>query len=168
MARRLPKNINLQGDIRKRIEEVWDMYDSVLWVTMVTLFERMDLGTVVDGRMQLSLAGETLSRYLTHLHMYYPMLVVPSFVILPNHFHAIVMVRADFPGCFDSDCFQNSCDRVLDALSINIPVVERSGIYKVVNINTYQVREVRKWEINDLCTITETNVSKWHEDIYSR
>jgi len=62
------------------------------FVTICTFQRVHRFGTVLDGRMQLSALGELVDSELANLPTYWDSVVLDSFVIMPNHLHAIIVL----------------------------------------------------------------------------
>jgi putative transposase len=74
----------------------WD-YSSRGWyfVTICTQNRACIFGDVVAGEVQLSAVGRIAKSELQELHLHYENVQVESFVVMPNHAHAIVMIDGD-------------------------------------------------------------------------
>jgi REP element-mobilizing transposase RayT len=73
------------------------------FVTICTQDRLPLLGSVTDGRMHLSPAGEMVARVWSTLGQYYAGVSLDSFTVMPNHLHGIIVLseppqRGEEPG----------------------------------------------------------------------
>ncbi|GAM10690.1 putative protein [Geobacter sp. OR-1] len=62
------------------------------------------LGGIRDGEMSLNAAGQMVAAMWRELHNKFPTIELDTFVIMPNHFHGIIVfVGAPLCGCPDLD-----------------------------------------------------------------
>lgn len=62
------------------------------FVTVCTKDKEHFFGTIYDEKMHLSQIGKELNAQLTKISSHYNDVEIPLFVIMPNHFHAIIHV----------------------------------------------------------------------------
>ncbi|MEP6755684.1 MAG: hypothetical protein ABJA67_09300 [Chthonomonadales bacterium] len=62
------------------------------FVTMVAQNRREIFGEIVDSEMRLNAAGQMLERWWKKLSEKYANLHMLEFVVMPNHFHGIIMI----------------------------------------------------------------------------
>jgi REP element-mobilizing transposase RayT len=71
----------------------WHHYGGgAYFVTVCTKNHGHYLGNIFDGVMHLSKIGECLSANLQHIADHYPYTDIPLFIVMPNHWHAIVFI----------------------------------------------------------------------------
>jgi putative transposase len=98
------KSARLQG---------WD-YRSPGWyfVTICTEDHRHIFGDVSDGQVRLSPSGEIADSELRNLSSHYLNISLDTFVVMPNHIHAIIVIEGQhrhFPNPIRSEpCSRNS------------------------------------------------------------
>lgn len=68
------------------------------FVTIVTQGRACLLGDVVNGEMHLSDAGRMIERWWLELNRKFPAVDTDIFVIMPNHFHGIVVISDTIVG----------------------------------------------------------------------
>lgn len=74
------------------------------FVTICTQGRECLFGEVVDGEMRLNEAGQMVHRIWNDLFVKYPDIEIDEFVVMPNHFHGIIiivgapLVGAHFPN----------------------------------------------------------------------
>ena len=75
------------------------------FVTICTKERNTYLGKINDHQMYLSEIGEYADEQFRNVSMYYPFAAIPSYVIMPDHIHAIVIIddraRNDSEPCID-------------------------------------------------------------------
>lgn len=72
------------------------------FITIVTQDRACLFGEVVDGEMQLNLAGRMVQRVWEEMPVFYPGVETDAFVVMPNHIHGIVvLVEAGPCACPD-------------------------------------------------------------------
>jgi REP element-mobilizing transposase RayT len=62
------------------------------YVTSVTQNRLCLFGDVVNGEMELNDAGRTVERWWLELNNKYPTVETDEYVVMPNHFHGIVVI----------------------------------------------------------------------------
>ncbi|GHT67515.1 hypothetical protein AGMMS50239_30830 [Bacteroidia bacterium] len=65
------------------------------FVTVCTKQREHFFGEIKDGQMQLSSIGEYLFENLQNVAQHYPYAEIPLFVVMPNHWHAIIFIDDD-------------------------------------------------------------------------
>ncbi len=69
-------------------------WTGVYFVTICTHLRRYILGEVADSQMSLNEAGRLAEQSLLGLQSRFPSLRIDSHVIMPNHAHALLEIRA--------------------------------------------------------------------------
>ncbi len=74
------------------------------FITIVTNKRRCMFGSIIDDKMKLSDAGKMIDRVCQELMQFIPNVIMEPYVIMPNHFHAIILlnmanVGATLCGC---------------------------------------------------------------------
>ena len=71
------------------------------FVTVVTKNRECLFGEVIEGETRLNNAGQVIERWWVELNHKFSMVETKEFVVMPNHFHGIVVipVGADLPAC---------------------------------------------------------------------
>ncbi len=67
------------------------------FVTICTQKKEYLFGTIKDGKIVLNDAGEIVNEFCTKTESHFTNTIFDAFVIMPNHFHAIITVGAGFP-----------------------------------------------------------------------
>jgi REP element-mobilizing transposase RayT len=74
----------------------WHDYNGgAYFITVCTTNREHYLGKIRDEQMDLSNTGKYLSENLQRITTHYPYAEIPLFVVMPNHWHAIVFIDAN-------------------------------------------------------------------------
>ncbi len=89
----LPKRKNLRAEFH-------DYSGGIYFITICTRDKRHYFGEIIDGEMKQTVIGRYAVRCLKELHTHYTYVIVPQYVVMPNHVHALIVIRerADAPG----------------------------------------------------------------------
>jgi len=68
------------------------------FVTICTQNRECLFGEVVDGEMRLNDAGRMVEKWWAELNNKFPNIETDENIVMPNHFHGIVVIAADRPG----------------------------------------------------------------------
>jgi putative transposase len=68
------------------------------FVTLCTSGRQCIFGSIVEGMRQLSPLGSSVQDCWNDLHQHFPDIDFEIFVVMPNHFHGIVVVTKDLVG----------------------------------------------------------------------
>jgi len=68
------------------------------YVTVVTQGRECLFGEVVDGEMRLNDAGRMVERWWAELGNKYPHVIPDAHIVMPNHFHGIVIITDQHVG----------------------------------------------------------------------
>ena len=71
-----------------------DYNGGMYFVTVCTHDKCHYFGKIDDGKMFLSKTGKALDEALRGCHEHFPDVEIPLFVVMPNHFHAIICVSS--------------------------------------------------------------------------
>lgn len=150
------------------------------FVTICTKDKEHYLGKIVDYKMDLSDIGKYANTQFENITEHYPYAEIPLWVIMPNHIHAIVIIRDNndvTPCC--RDVARNISTAVNEQMSSISPkrntlsVVIRgvkSAITKFANEHSiifawqslYYDRIIRdSAEMNSIAEYIENNVAEW-------
>lgn len=101
---------------------LWHSYDGgAYFVTVCTKNRRHFCGRIRENTMELSGIGQAIHDNLKNVHVHYPYAEIPLFVVMPNHFHAIVFIDGNdeiiyTPHCRDVACNVSDDSNVSDDL----------------------------------------------------
>lgn len=131
---------------------------------MHTRFELHEFGDVIDGEMVYSPSGEALKEFLENIYMYSAELVIPSFVVMPNHFHAMIMVRTT-GHVID---IEKECDRLIS---------DFIGSFRTMTLRSQNAEHPLRWimqvsrlfrlypsQIDSVCDMHMKEIAEWHND----
>ena len=119
---------------------VWhDYLGGAYFVTICTKDREFYLGNIKDGEMLLSEIGRYADEQLRDVSLYYPYAEIPSYVVMPNHIHAIVIINDRHDACRDAiHRVSDSIHRVSELDNQEEPAKNRGGITKTDNPMLYQ------------------------------
>ena len=81
---------------------VWHEYDAGVYFVTICTAERVHcFGEIIDGTMELSNIGRIAEECFLQMTVHYPYTSILSFVIMPNHIHAIIFID----GCYENDAY---------------------------------------------------------------
>lgn len=83
----LPKRKNLRAEFH-------DYSGGIYFITICTCDKRHYFGEIIDGEMKRTILGEILERNITDISTHFKDVEIPLFVVMPNHFHAIVCINS--------------------------------------------------------------------------
>lgn len=95
-----PNVLNLPR--RKNIRAEFHNYSGgEYFITICTRDKEHYFGRIKDGKMFFSEMGRYAYEAMSTLSTHYSYVEVPLFVVMPNHVHAVIVIRerADAPGC---------------------------------------------------------------------
>lgn len=76
---------------RKYPRARWHDYDcGIYFVTVCTHERAMSLGVISGTTIELTAIGHFLHTAIKDVPLHYPDIFVDKFVVMPNHFHAII------------------------------------------------------------------------------
>lgn len=138
----------------------WNNFSGVFWVTMLTVLERQDFGEIVDGVMKYSTSGLVLKRMLENLHLYYPSMAVPAFVVFPDGFEAIVMIRKSSMITSDEDVLSRLAG-IAKAFKRLSHRSKRSPVPVDINVWISRSRQINRNDVKMVFDIYENRISQW-------
>lgn len=83
---------------RKHSRAQWyDYNEGVYFITVCTKGREFYLGNVVDMEMKFSDTGAMLDSNIAGISQHHSDVIISQWVVMPNHFHAIVEITPDIP-----------------------------------------------------------------------
>lgn len=153
---------------RKNIRaEFHDYSGGKYFVTICTRDKEHYFGKIADGEMILSSLGRHAYDAMATLHTHYSYVEVPLFVIMPNHVHAIIIIRemADAPGCIPTS--RTALGVVIGGYKQNVTrFARRNGIDFgwQLRYHDHIVRGIR--DGNNIANYIENNIALWTADCF--
>lgn len=165
-----------------------DYNDGVFFVTGVTLGRRHFFGVIYDEIMHCSDIGKILECELSNPNIHHSHIEIPQFVVMPNHFHAIVIVKSDegknLPESRDDRCLQGYKEAINagNCNSSTVPLLGRylgsmkSAVARMARLHNpifgwqgrFHDHAIRNTaEANMINEYIETNVVKWDIDCFN-
>ena len=84
---RLPQHKNLRADFH-------NYSGGDYFVTICTFGREQSFGTISEGRMHFTALGQFADESLKGLPTHYSYVAIPLYIVMPNHVHAIISIRA--------------------------------------------------------------------------
>ena len=109
-----------------------DYLGGAYFVTICTKCREFFLGKIEDEQMHLSEIGKYAEEQFQDVSSNYPYAEIPSFVVMPNHIHAIVIINDRDDTCRDA------IHRVSETNEQETPTKNRGGITKTDNPMLYK------------------------------
>ena len=79
---------------RKSPRAKWIEYnEGMFFITICTHHKKHYFGEIIDEEMHFSKIGKTLNDELENTSLHHPHIEVPIFVVMPNHFHSIAIIK---------------------------------------------------------------------------
>ena len=79
-----------------------DYMGGAYFVTICTKDREFYFGEIKNDEMHLSEIGTYANEQFRDVSSNYPYAVIPSYVIMPNHIHAIVIIDEHYDACRDA------------------------------------------------------------------
>lgn len=136
------------------------------FVTICTQDRRRILSNILVGEglappvCRLTDIGRVVENEILSIPIRYPNIKIGKYVIMPNHIHMIVEIRADAGGASPSPTLQDAV-RVIKSLS-----TRKSGMKKLWQRSYHEhvIRNERDYE--EIWTYIDDNPAKWTLDRY--
>ena len=149
--------------------------DGIYFVTSCTAEKKHYFGYVADGVMHLNDVGKYLDKILSELNNHCNYADVPLWVVMPNHFHAIIVIRPVGAGharlgC--GDCGPNWKRYGLPTVMASI----KSAVSKYAHSTGKQFGWQRSYydhiirntlKANEIDNYIRTNPQRWDKDCYN-
>lgn len=162
------------------------------FVTACTKAKKHYFGKIYDNEMHLSALGLRLDESIQSVAQHYPDIEIPLYVIMPNHFHAIIVIsgtnakvnehhnygklnplaRSTVATCGDPTLTTHHANR----LGLVVGAI-KSAVTRFAKLNNiefgwqsrYHDHIIRGKEDGDnIAKYIENNVVKWNEDCFNR
>ncbi|MDY0347392.1 MAG: hypothetical protein RBR13_01040 [Tenuifilaceae bacterium] len=169
----------------------WHEYNGGLYfVTVCTAAMKHYFGKIENGKMEYSVVGQYLDNSIEQTHTHYNDAEIPLFVVMPNHFHAIIAVSPAVQTSHGASQTQTNtapCKDVACRVSIDDmkKIADQCGrlSYIVGGIKSATTKFARKHDIefawqarfhdriirnqneyNRIAQYIENNIAKWESD----
>lgn len=164
--------------------------EGAYFVTIVTQGRECLFGKIIDGEMILNEAGQMVVKWWNELSNKFPDVIAGAFVIMPNHFHGIIIIEktagADLRVCPDRESISEHKGEHVGSPRRDVPLSQIMQWFKTMTTNEY-IRGVKQlgwhpfvgklWQRNyyehivrnekSLQRITDyifANPSRWYKD----
>ena len=98
----------------------WHEYDGgAYYVTICTDKKIHYFGEIADGKMKMTVIGQYTHENLHNITAHYPYAEIPSFVVMPNHVHAIIFIDNNKIGAAQNAnqcCSRDAINRVSNGM----------------------------------------------------
>ncbi len=131
------------------------------FVTLITHQREHLFGEIVDGEVRLSDAGTIARASWTDLPVHYPYVVLDAYVVMPNHVHGILELKASAENGYGLPeivrGFKTYSARRVNLMreTAGFPVWQRSFHDRIIR-NDAELNAIRQYILN--------NPAKWAED----
>ncbi len=152
------------------------------FVTICTKNRECYFGHISNGEMGYSDLGQSSINCLEQIPAHFPHVEIPTFIVMPNHIHAIIIINALDPNMVETQNFaslHNETKQKFGPQSKNLASVVRGfkiGVTKYANdhdisfawqprFHDHIIRNVH--EMNHIADYINTNVIRWKKDCYN-
>ncbi len=168
---------------RKYPRASWHDYSGgTYFVTVCTKEQRCTLGSVQNRRMIRSCIGEFLDFNLLNIGIHQPDVQIPVHTVMPNHFHALIIIDGCLPNntlsqfAYSSDSQRKFIGKgdVRDSLGVVVGGI-KSAVTRFARKQgldfgwqpRYYDHIVRTWsEYDNISNYILTNVETWESDCF--
>lgn len=172
---------------RKYPRAHWHNYcDGTYFVTVCTRSRAHYFGCISNGEIAYTVTGKYLCRAIEEISEHYPYAVIRCFIVMPNHFHAIISIAGsrhaaaltENTGCLrpprhpdDGDNFDGRnhfnalLSRVIGGVKSAVTRYARSRNIEFgwqLNFHDHKIRNQR--EYNLIAEYIDKNVETWAKD----
>ena len=148
------------------------------FITVCTHDKVHYFGEIHDGEMHLSAIGRFVENELVNVKIHHPHVEVPLFVVMPNHWHAIVCIGSPEDAARSVPTLEQRIESQLKdkgrtLLSAFVGSV-KSSTTRFANLNgidfrwqeRYHDHVIRGYELNMIAEYIEHNVGRWDSDCF--
>jgi REP element-mobilizing transposase RayT len=168
---------------------VWQDYNGgAYFITVCAKNLEHLFGEIIDGQMQLTSIGQYLTEIIQNTSEHYPYCDIPLFIVMPNHWHAIVMIDTTHRdgACTVSTNGERWRNTVVDEKMQQISIHKKSlavaiggtksAVAKFANENglefgwqtRFHDRIIRDQKMmNTIADYIENNVARWDTDCFN-
>ena len=137
--------------------------EGAYFVTICTHQRRHLFGSITDGNMCLSAAGDIAAACWRSIPQHYPAVELDAFVIMPNHVHGILFLHGD------SGAFKTILGRVINAYKGAVTARIRStqsddGLVWQGRYHDHIIRDPES--LSRIQQYVEKNPLLWSEDVF--
>jgi len=157
--------------------------DGIYFITLCAKDRQRLFGSIVNGEMLLSEAGKQIQETWMHISNLYTNISLDEFIIMPNHFHAILILlgagayKIEYQqnqGVFENEAYQELAPRICSLADImrdfksytshvyyldTNHILWQRGYYEHIIRSDIELDHVRKY-IKD-------NIINWEHDDYN-
>ena len=169
---------------RKSPRASWIEYNGgTYFITICTHNKQHYFGSIQNEEIKLSLIGKILAEELNQISTHYPYIELLQYVVMPNHFHALVNIvdvshQTDAARCVPTEVRFNKelKEKRLPLLSTFI-----RGLKSAVTRRAHQIDKNFEWQsryhdhairnlkdFNNISLYIENNILQWQYDCFNK
>lgn len=157
---KFPQRKNIRADFH-------DYSGGDYFVTICTQDKKHYFGEITDGQMHLSKIGEYATLALENLAAHYPYVEVPLFVVMPNHVHAIVVIRGNADDTIHLPAKRTALSVVIGGYKQVVTQFARRNNMEFGWQFRFHDHIIRSfYDGNKIANYIQTNVIRWDSDCY--
>lgn len=137
-------------------------------MTICTRDKEHFFGRIIDGAMIFTEIGRFANQALETLDSHYSYVEVPMYVVMPNHIHAIILIRerTDAPGCIPTK--RTALGVVVGGYKQSVTMYARRNRIDFGWQMRYHDHIIRgDNDGNKIAEYIENNVARWDSDCYN-
>ena len=155
---------------RKNIRATFHDYSGgEYFVTIFTQDKEHFFGNIVNGNMIFSEIGKFADSTLKTLDTHYNYIKIPLYVVMPNHVHAIIVIRenSDAPGCIPT--IRTALGVVVGGYKQSVTIYARRNNISFGWQSRYHDHIIRGAKDGRLISdYILNNVARWASDCYNQ
>ena len=154
---------------RKPLRAKWlDYNEGLYFITVCTHNKQHYFGEINNGEIFLSSLGIYLSSELEKAPLYQSYIKVLKYVIMPNHFHAILKVSGDDNCCYMIESQQvNTLSKYIKAVKASVTKFANKEKKQFAWQKSYHDHFIRGIDdLNNISDYISNNVLAWESDCF--
>lgn len=158
---KLPQRKNIRAEFH-------DYSGGEYFITIYTKDKAHYFGKIKNGQMIFSGIGNYAHEAMDTLHTHYSYVKIPLFVIMPNHVHAVIVIRerADAPGCIPT--VRTALGVVIGGYKQAVTRYARRNNIEFGWQSRYHDHIIRGvTDGNKIADYIENNVTRWDTDCFN-
>lgn len=131
------------------------------YITLITKYRECTFGKVSNGNLQLNKAGQIVSSIWESLPKRYPQLILGESVVMPNHFHCVLIIQPHQ----SEDPVKTTCKNIYSMAGFQHPVKDQDDRRRMtipLVVGYLKMNSASKINILSGCS----GSSVWYRDYY--
>lgn len=116
----------------------------VYFITVCSKDRESRFGDIVSGRMRLNAAGRTVQSVWQDLPTHYPNLDIDAFIVMPDHFHGIVVIQPSVGAIHESPVPALCHRRAIQESPLPMTQSERRGMTLPKLVGRFKMQTAKK------------------------